>query len=207
MARPRHAPAGRYWPEFCAHIDRKDLITDERFATTEFLIAHTAEAAEIVADVLASRTLADWTAAFAGMEGQWAVAQDPWEVGQDPALRANGLIAEVVDSDGAARELVASPVQFNEKPTQITRAPGFAEHTDEILRSLGKSDDETDRPQDQWCGDLTESGWLSAFRGRAQDRRRAERPQVIDTGRPSTGQHRRVRSCQQQFLKQCGLRG
>jgi crotonobetainyl-CoA:carnitine CoA-transferase CaiB-like acyl-CoA transferase len=133
---------GRYWPEFCAHIDRKDLITDERFATTELLIAHTAEAAEIVADVLASRTLAEWTAAFGGMEGQWAVAQDPWEVGQDPALRANGLIAEVVDSDGTARELVASPVQFNEKPTQITRAPGFAEHTDEILRSLGKSDDE-----------------------------------------------------------------
>jgi crotonobetainyl-CoA:carnitine CoA-transferase CaiB-like acyl-CoA transferase len=76
------------------------------------------------------------------MEGQWAVAQDPWEVAQDPALRANGLIAEVVDSDGTARELVASPVQFNEEPTQITRAPGFAEHTDEILRSLGKSDDE-----------------------------------------------------------------
>jgi len=76
------------------------------------------------------------------MEGQWAVAQDPCEVGQDPALRANGMIAEVIDIEGTRRELVANPVQFDEKPVQLARAPQFAEHTDEILRGLGKSDDE-----------------------------------------------------------------
>jgi crotonobetainyl-CoA:carnitine CoA-transferase CaiB-like acyl-CoA transferase len=76
------------------------------------------------------------------MDGQWGVAQDPWEVGQDPALRANGMIAEVLDIDGTRRELVANPVQFDETPASLTRAPQFAEHTDEILRGLGKSDDE-----------------------------------------------------------------
>ena len=133
---------GRYWPEFCRHIGREDLITDGRFATTEALMGNAPVAADIVQDVLATRPLAEWVARFAGMEGQWAVAQDPWEVGQDPAVRANGLIAEVIDSEGTPRELVANPVQFDEKPAQITRAPQFAEHTDEILRALGKSDDE-----------------------------------------------------------------
>jgi crotonobetainyl-CoA:carnitine CoA-transferase CaiB-like acyl-CoA transferase len=133
---------GRYWPEFCRHIGREDLITDERFATTEALMGNAPVAADIVQDVLATRPLAEWVARFAGMEGQWAVAQDPWEVGQDPAVRANGLIAEVIDSEGTTRELVANPVQFDEKRAQITRAPQFAEHTDEILRALGKSDDE-----------------------------------------------------------------
>jgi crotonobetainyl-CoA:carnitine CoA-transferase CaiB-like acyl-CoA transferase len=133
---------GRYWPEFCRHIGREDLIIDERFATTEALMGNAPVAADIVQDVLATRPLAEWVARFAGMEGQWAVAQDPWEVGQDPAVRANGLIAEVIDSEGTTRELVANPVQFDEKPAQITRAPQFAEHTDEILRALGKSDDE-----------------------------------------------------------------
>jgi crotonobetainyl-CoA:carnitine CoA-transferase CaiB-like acyl-CoA transferase len=133
---------GRYWPEFCRHIGREDLITDERFATTEALMGNAPVAADMVQDVLATRPLAEWVARFAGMEGQWAVAQDPWEVGQDPAVRANGLIAEVIDSEGTTRELVANPVQFDEKPAQITRAPQFAEHTDEILRALGKSDDE-----------------------------------------------------------------
>jgi crotonobetainyl-CoA:carnitine CoA-transferase CaiB-like acyl-CoA transferase len=133
---------GRYWPEFCQRIDREDLIKDGRFATAEGLMANAAAAAVIVAEILATRTLAEWVSQFAGMEGQWAVAQDPWEVGQDPALRANGMIAEVIDTEGRRRELVANPVQFDEKPAQLTRAPQFAEHTDEILRGLGKSDDE-----------------------------------------------------------------
>ncbi|WP_083746654.1 CaiB/BaiF CoA transferase family protein [Mycobacterium terramassiliense] len=133
---------GRYWPEFCRHIDREDLITEPRFSTAEALMTNATTAAEIVQEVLAARSLAEWVTRFAGMEGQWAIAQDPWEVGQDSALRANGLIAEVLDSDGTPRELVANPVQFDEKPVQLTRAPQFAEHTDDILRALGKSDDE-----------------------------------------------------------------
>jgi crotonobetainyl-CoA:carnitine CoA-transferase CaiB-like acyl-CoA transferase len=133
---------GRYWPEFCRHIDRADLITDERFATAEALMGNATVAAEIVQEVLATRPLAEWVTRFDGMEGQWAIAQDPWEVGQDAALRANGLIVEVLDCEGTPRELVANPVQFDEKPIQITRAPQFAEHTDDILRALGKSDEE-----------------------------------------------------------------
>ena len=133
---------GRYWPEFCRHIEREDLIIDERFATAEALMGNATVAAEVVQDVLAARPLAEWVTRFAGMEGQWAIAQDPWEVGNDPDLRANGLIAEVLDSEGAARELVTNPVQFDEKPVQLTRAPQFAEHTDDILRDLGKSDEE-----------------------------------------------------------------
>jgi crotonobetainyl-CoA:carnitine CoA-transferase CaiB-like acyl-CoA transferase len=132
---------GRYWPEFCRAIEREDLITDDRFADTERLMENAAAAAAIIADVIAARTLAEWTARFAGMEGQWAIAQDAWEVGQDPALRANGLIAEITDADGIRRELVANPVQFDEAPASITRAPQFAEHTDEILAELGLSDE------------------------------------------------------------------
>jgi len=133
---------GRYWPEFCQHIDREDLINDDRFAAVESLMGNAEAAADIIAEVLATRTLADWTSRFADMEGQWSVAQDPWEVGQDAALRANGMIAGVLDVEGARRELVANPVQFDQTPVNLTRAPQFAEHTDDILRALGKSDDE-----------------------------------------------------------------
>ena len=44
--------------------------------------------------------------------------------------------------EGLERELVVSPVQFDECPPHVTRGPQFAEHTDEVLREFGYSDDD-----------------------------------------------------------------
>ncbi|MFJ9246814.1 CaiB/BaiF CoA transferase family protein [Streptomyces sp. NPDC101776] len=133
---------GRYWAEFCKHAGRGELATDERFDSTEKLMANAAPAADIVAELIASRPFEEWVEILSRGEGQWSAVQNAWEVGQDPSLRANGMIAQVVDADGVNRELVANPVQFDETPADITRAPLFAEHTDEVLRSLGLSDEE-----------------------------------------------------------------
>ena len=39
--------------------------------------------------------------------------------------------------EGVAFDLVATPVQFDEKPSGTRRAPEFNEHGDEILSELG----------------------------------------------------------------------
>jgi len=133
---------GRYWPEFCVAVGRPELASDPRFDDVDKIMANAGEAAEIVAEILTSRTYREWIEVFDGVSGQWAAVQDAWEVSQDKSLRANGLIAQLTDADGVQRELVANPVQFDERPTTLTRAPQFAEHTDEILRELGVSEDE-----------------------------------------------------------------
>ena len=76
------------------------------------------------------------------MEGPWAPVQSPLEISADPQMAANGYIRPVVDAEGHPRRLVANPVQFDEQPPDLTRAPLFAENTDEILRLLGKSEEE-----------------------------------------------------------------
>jgi crotonobetainyl-CoA:carnitine CoA-transferase CaiB-like acyl-CoA transferase len=133
---------GRYWPEFCDAVGRPDLATDARFADTAALMANAAAAAELVADILAARPLAEWIEVLGNVSGQWAVVQNSWEVAQDEALRANGGIATVTDAGGVPRELVANPVQFDQTPPTLTRAPQFAEHTDEVLRELGLAEEE-----------------------------------------------------------------
>jgi crotonobetainyl-CoA:carnitine CoA-transferase CaiB-like acyl-CoA transferase len=132
---------GRYWPEFCERVGRPELAADERFDSAGRLMANAAEAGAIVADVIASRTKDEWVEAFTGMSGQWSVVQNTWEVGNDESLTALGQIADVVDADGRPRKLVANPVQFDRTPPQLSRGPLFAEHTDEILRELGISDE------------------------------------------------------------------
>lgn len=132
---------GKYWADFCRHIDREELIDDERFATAKDLMTNWKPASELVAAAMAERTLAEWTKRFETLEGQWGPVQNALEVGNDPQLRANGYIASVVDVEGNSRELVTSPVQFDETPASPGRAPQFAEHTDEILKELGLDDE------------------------------------------------------------------
>ena len=130
---------GRYWPEFCQAVGRPELIEDERFDSAEKLMANAAVAVPIVQEILGSRTKDEWVEAFEGMEGQWAVAQNTWEVGNDVSLNAIGQIVDVEDAEGNRQRLVGSPVQFDRTPPTLTRGPLFAEHTDEILLELGLS--------------------------------------------------------------------
>jgi crotonobetainyl-CoA:carnitine CoA-transferase CaiB-like acyl-CoA transferase len=133
---------GKYWPEFCHAVGRPELASDPRFADAESIMANAGEAAAIVAEVIAGHDFDHWRSALSEVRGQWAAVQDPWEVSQDPSLRTNGYIAAVTDADGKERELVANPVQFDESAAQLRRAPQFAEHTDEIGRELGLSDEQ-----------------------------------------------------------------
>ncbi|MEU9269090.1 CoA transferase [Streptomyces sp. NPDC048251] len=133
---------GRYWRDFCDKVGRPELADDPRFDSAEKLMANAREASGIVADIIRSRTKDEWVVAFEDIEGQWAVVQNTYEVGHDPALRGIGQIGDLVDAEGETRQLVASPVQFNQEAPQLKRGPLFAEHTDEILREIGLTDDE-----------------------------------------------------------------
>jgi crotonobetainyl-CoA:carnitine CoA-transferase CaiB-like acyl-CoA transferase len=73
------------------------------------------------------------------IDNQWSIVQDTAAAARDPQARANGLIGSFWGADGETRELVASPALFDGQAPVLSRAPGFAEHTDEVLREIGKS--------------------------------------------------------------------
>lgn len=127
----------QYWPEFCKHIDRRDLIADERFSTDQKLGENAADAKKILGEVIKTRTLAEWTEAFKGMKGQWAPVQNTVEVSKDEQVRGNDYIVGTKTANGTMFELVASPVQFDVKAAATRRAPEFNEHGDEILLEAG----------------------------------------------------------------------
>ena len=133
--------AGKYWPEVCRVLERPDLVTDERFADATSVVVNGAAAAEIIAEIMLTKTQAEWIAILRHMDGQWSPVQNFWEIAHDESLRANGLVAQVTDADGHPRELILNPVLFDETPPVIDRAPQFAEHTDEILAGIGISDE------------------------------------------------------------------
>lgn len=128
---------GAYWPGFCDVFDKPEWKTDERFLTAESIVMNGYEGRLLVTELFASKTRAELSEILNKQTGQWAIVADFWDISQDESLRANGLVAKVVDAEGAERELIAVPVLFDEENPTLTRAPQFAEHTDEILAELG----------------------------------------------------------------------
>ena len=133
---------GRYWEDVCRHLDIEQYIDDERFDDGEKLIANAEQAGTVIAEAIGARTYADLLERFKTLEGQWSPNHTSLELAADPQVQANGYIQPLTDADGIERQLVANPVQFEETPPTLRRAPQFAEHTDDILRELGKSDEE-----------------------------------------------------------------
>jgi crotonobetainyl-CoA:carnitine CoA-transferase CaiB-like acyl-CoA transferase len=51
-------------------------------------------------------------------------------------------VGQITLDNGTSFRIVPSPLQFNETPPDLTRAPGHGEHTDEVLQSVGYDMDE-----------------------------------------------------------------
>lgn len=134
--------AAVYWPEMCRVLDRPDLAADERFADTASITEHAPEAAEILAQIFAGHTQAEWIETLADFAGQWAAVQNTNELAADAQVIANDYIRGYEDAEGNPYDLVAAPVQYDGAAPVPRRAPAFNEHGDEILRDVLGLDDE-----------------------------------------------------------------
>jgi crotonobetainyl-CoA:carnitine CoA-transferase CaiB-like acyl-CoA transferase len=128
---------GKYWADVCHHIDRPEAAEDPRFATTESIVAHGAEAAALLREAIGSKTLAEWTERLGTLSGPWAPVQDSLQVTHDPQVLSNDYLVSVEAEDGSQHDLVLNPVQFDEEAPTLRRAPAFAEHTEDTLLDLG----------------------------------------------------------------------
>lgn len=122
----------KFWADVCQHIDRPELASDPRFADSEQIAANTADAVQILREVIATRTLAEWTEKFATLAGPWAPVQDSLQVGRDAQIRDNEYLRPAGDL-----ELVANPVQFDVRAPDLEPGPEFAAQTEEVLLELG----------------------------------------------------------------------
>ena len=131
--------ADRYWADFCQHIDRPDLIEDERFAEGAKRFENREACVDILDQVFASRTLDEWRQKLDTLQGVWAPLQTPREIHDDRQVEANGYLPEVQGADGSTFKLASSPVQFDESPPDLASAPEHGQHTEEVLLELGVS--------------------------------------------------------------------
>lgn len=132
----------RYWADLVTKVGRPELATDPRFVDAAARAQHSEECVAILDELFANRTFDEWKRVLLEVAGVWAPVQNAKELYEDPQAIANGYVREVTASSGGTYRIVPSPLQFDEEPPDITRAPGHGEHTDEVLAELGLSMDE-----------------------------------------------------------------
>jgi crotonobetainyl-CoA:carnitine CoA-transferase CaiB-like acyl-CoA transferase len=139
----------RHFPKVCAAIDRPDLMEDERFNSARGRRKNASLVVATLDEVFAASTRAELIEAFDREDVWWAPVNTPEEVLADPQAIAAGAFVEVPAGEGApAHKAVASPVTFRdaagatEVGASVGAVPALGEHTVEVLRAAGYTDDE-----------------------------------------------------------------
>ena len=136
----------KQWRGFFAAIgDPGRFDSDARFTTLANRAAHIAEVYAFVADVMRTRTTAEWRALLDTADIPNQPVNSLAELANDPHLRASGFIGtEEHPTEGRLR-VMGNPTSWSGTPTgPATPAPLLGEHTIELLSEAGFSESDID---------------------------------------------------------------
>ena len=126
------------WQGMCRALEREAWLEDPRFRTANDRIVNVRERLAMTAEVLATRSSAEWLERLDAEGVPCAPVLERQEVFEHEQVRVNDMILEQ-DHPVAGRIRQPRPAaRFDRTPAAIRRhAPTLGEHSDEILTELG----------------------------------------------------------------------
>ena len=133
----------REWAGLCRALGRPELIRDPRFETPRLRHRNIDERLSLTQEMLSRGTSAEWLARLEAEDVGCAPVLTRAEMIAHPQVAANGTVIES-DHPVAGRVRQARPAaRFSRAPFEIRHgAPGFGEHSVEVLREAGLGGEE-----------------------------------------------------------------
>ncbi|MDB7816354.1 CaiB/BaiF CoA transferase family protein [Intestinimonas butyriciproducens] len=141
----------RYNDALMKELGRNDLVGDPRYCTTAAAKAHSSELVEILSAEFAKHTMDEIAAMFARADIAYDRVQHIKEVLDDPQALENMYIIPVENRDGTVTKQPMTPIRFatteparieDIAPTMERQAPLVGEHSAEILKEHGYTDED-----------------------------------------------------------------
>jgi crotonobetainyl-CoA:carnitine CoA-transferase CaiB-like acyl-CoA transferase len=136
----------RLFRRLCDVIGHPEWAARPEFADNASRVRNRAALAELIESVLRDRPCAHWLALFEANDFPCGPINDYAAVFADPQVQARGMIVNVDHPTLGTVQALGSPIKMSATPPDPSRrAPLLGEHTDEVLRQAGFSQDEIDR--------------------------------------------------------------
>jgi crotonobetainyl-CoA:carnitine CoA-transferase CaiB-like acyl-CoA transferase len=126
------------WQGMCRALDREEWLEDPRFRTANDRIVNVRERLAMTAEVLATRSSAEWLERLDANGVPCAPVLQRHQVIEHEQIRINGTVTEQEHPIAGRIRQPRPAARFDRTPAGIQRhAPTLGEHTDEILGELG----------------------------------------------------------------------
>ena len=128
---------------FCEIAGHPEWARDERFASNAARVKHRTTLIPLLRQSTVMRTTADWIAALENAAVPCGPINDLAAVFADPQVHARGMRIDMAHALGGSTPQVANPIRLSATPIEYHSAPPtLGQHTDAVLRTLGRSDAE-----------------------------------------------------------------
>ena len=131
------------WQAVCRVVGRPEMGEDPRFRTIVDRFVNAGELIPTLAEELRKRTTAEIVAGAHAEGTPLAKIQDLDGFLEDPQVQASGIVFPLEHEQVGPIPALRQPARFSATPANVRRAsPGLGQHTEEVLREAGLSEDE-----------------------------------------------------------------
>jgi crotonobetainyl-CoA:carnitine CoA-transferase CaiB-like acyl-CoA transferase len=134
------AMSNKEWAGMVRALDKPEWLEDERFRTPAGRMKHADARLELTAEVIKTRTTAEWLARLDAEQVPCAPALSRQDMLTNEQILANRLIVESEHPHVGRTRMTRPAARFEETPAELRLpAPMLGEHTDQVLTELGLS--------------------------------------------------------------------
>jgi crotonobetainyl-CoA:carnitine CoA-transferase CaiB-like acyl-CoA transferase len=143
-------PGDNFWSILANAMDRSDMIADERYQHNWNRVEHMDEVISIVTDWTRQHTKASLKNLLGG-KIPFGPVNNAEDLFQDEHVKARNMLVEIPQPGSTESYAITNtPIRMTKTQGGVrTRAPLLGEHTDDVLREVGYSEEEIDQLKEE----------------------------------------------------------